>query len=89
MQIYQSIDTAEGELEALEARMAKASFNLDTTLSVKQGQLEVEQAAVVTDYSDAVVVEKEAIEMLNGSTCIRQACMRCSTQTYEMPNPCI
>jgi len=64
-QVQQSIDAAEAELEALELRMGCANSDLDLTLSVKQGQVEVEQAAVVTDYSDALVVERSLIEMHN------------------------
>merc|ERR1712139_709692 len=30
-----------------------------------QGQVEVQQAAVVTDYSDAVAIDKEVVEMRN------------------------
>jgi hypothetical protein len=32
---------------------------------LKQGQVEVQQAAVVTDYSDAVVIDKEVVESRN------------------------
>jgi hypothetical protein len=45
--------------------MRFANSDLDLTLSIKQGQVEVEQAAVVSDYSDALVVERTLIEMHN------------------------
>jgi hypothetical protein len=45
--------------------MRFTNSDLDLTLSIKQGQVEVEQAAVVTDYSDALVVERTLIEMHN------------------------
>lgn len=61
----QSINAAEAELDALESRMRFANSDLDLTLSIKQGQVEVEQAAVVSDYSDALVVERTLIEMHN------------------------
>jgi WD40 repeat protein len=64
-QVYRQIEAAEAELETLESHMGTANTNLDVTLSVKQGQLEVEQAAVVTDFTDAVVLEKAAIEAHN------------------------
>lgn len=51
--------------------MASANFDLDLTLSVKQGQVEVDQAAVVTDYSDAQVVERSTIELHNAAIATR------------------
>ena len=70
-QVMQQRQAAEAELAALEERMAVATTDLDITLSVKQGQVEVEQAAVVTDMADALVVERGVIEACNGAITAR------------------
>eukprot|EP01027_Heterolobosea_sp_BB2_P007823 GEZU01011608.1.p1 GENE.GEZU01011608.1~~GEZU01011608.1.p1 ORF type:complete len:356 (-),score=158.82 GEZU01011608.1:252-1319(-) len=43
----------------------KESYNLDLLFRFKQGQIEVEQEAVVTDYSRAILVNKSVILELN------------------------
>lgn len=40
-------------------------FDIELLFFVKQGQVEVPQAAVVTDYADAVIVDKEVLECRN------------------------
>jgi hypothetical protein len=45
-------------------RMVDAS-NLEVLFKLKQGQVEVEQAAVVTDYSNASLINRATIENLN------------------------
>ncbi len=42
--------------------MVESKFDLDITLCVKQGQVEVDQAAVVTNYSDAQVVRSASVQ---------------------------
>jgi hypothetical protein len=41
------------------------SLNIDVLLKLKQGQVEVEQSAVVTDYSTSTLVNSSEIEELN------------------------
>eukprot|EP00002_Diphylleia_rotans_P030276 TRINITY_DN620_c0_g1_i6.p1 TRINITY_DN620_c0_g1~~TRINITY_DN620_c0_g1_i6.p1 ORF type:complete len:1590 (-),score=396.80 TRINITY_DN620_c0_g1_i6:241-5010(-) len=55
--------------EFRDIRVREAS-NLDVLFKLKQGQLEVEQAAVVTDYADAVFIHRAVVQELNHS--IRQ-----------------
>merc|ERR1712060_159925 len=40
-------------------------YDIEILFKLKQGQVEVPQAAVVTDYSDAVVIDKEVVESRN------------------------
>ncbi|KAI9094382.1 hypothetical protein DFS34DRAFT_665339 [Phlyctochytrium arcticum] len=40
-------------------------FDLEVLVGLKQGQVEVPQAPVVTDYSDAVLVHRSVVERLN------------------------
>nr|KAJ3422347.1 Cilia- and flagella-associated protein 43 [Polyrhizophydium stewartii] len=43
------------------------TYNLDSLFNLKQGQVEVPQAPVVTDYSDALLIHRSAVERLNDS----------------------
>merc|ERR1712050_710706 len=40
-------------------------YDIEILFKLKQGQVEVPQAAVVTDYSDAVVIDNEVVESRN------------------------
>lgn len=55
------------QLELTEHRhlMDRELFDIEILFKLKQGQVEVQQAAVVTDYSDAVVIDKEVVESRN------------------------
>lgn len=53
------------ELREHEDLMSKEEFDIEILFKLKQGQVEVPQAAVVTDYSDAVVVNNEVVESRN------------------------
>ena len=64
-QMDDAIHAAEEELHELETRMMSAGSDLDLTFMLKQGQVEVEQAAVATDFSDAEIVEKNVINANN------------------------
>eukprot|EP00960_Hanusia_phi_P045404 757218-Hanusia_phi.AAC.2 len=66
-QIEESIETAEEELKKLLERMARAEYDLDLTVGMKQGQVEVEQSIFITDYSDAELVERSEISTFNGA----------------------
>lgn len=46
--------------------IATEEQDFEIVLKLKQGQVEVQQAAVVTDYSDAVLFGKSVIEKRNG-----------------------
>lgn len=43
------------------------AYDIDLLLKLKQGQVEVEQAPFVTDYSDCVFINKLVIEDYNTS----------------------
>lgn len=45
--------------------MDQELYDIEILFKLKQGQVEVPQAAVVTDYSDAIVVDKEVVESRN------------------------
>merc|ERR1711959_383695 len=40
-------------------------FNMDVLFSLKQGQVEVEQAAVVTDFSDSIMIHRSVVDEVN------------------------
>lgn len=61
----QKIKLLELELEAVKKRREFESRNLEALIRMKQGQDEVEQEAVVTEYSDAVLVRRTAVEEKN------------------------
>ncbi|KAH6573720.1 hypothetical protein BASA61_002819 [Batrachochytrium salamandrivorans] len=50
--------------EFIENKFQK-SYNLDCLFKLKQGQVEVIQAPMVTDYSDAVLIHRSVVERLN------------------------
>lgn len=60
------------ELDVFELRsitfkdlMARELYDIEILFKLKQGQVEVAQAAVVTDYSDAIVIDQEVVECRN------------------------
>jgi hypothetical protein len=55
----------EEELRQLNQLRARDTLDLDMVLKLKQGQVEVEQAAVVTDYADSILVHRRVIEDVN------------------------
>ncbi|KAK9805147.1 hypothetical protein WJX72_001955 [[Myrmecia] bisecta] len=54
------------EIASLHSDAAREAYNLDVFLFLKQGQVEVLSANLVPDYSDAVLLDRAAIEELNG-----------------------
>lgn len=46
-------------------KILREQYNLDYLFTLKQGQIEVEQQAVVTDYGDAILISKQNILDLN------------------------
>jgi hypothetical protein len=53
------------ELTTLRTEQRKSQFNMDVLFSLKQGQVEVEQAAVVTDYSDSIMIHRSVVDEVN------------------------
>ena len=45
--------------------MARELYDIELLFKLKQGQVEVTQSAVVTDYSDATVIDQEVVECRN------------------------
>lgn len=43
------------------------TYNVESLFELKQGQVEIPQAPVVTDYSDAVLIHRGCVERLNES----------------------
>lgn len=43
------------------------AYNVESLFELKQGQVEIAQAPVVTDYSDAVLIHRNSVERLNDS----------------------
>jgi hypothetical protein len=43
------------------------TYNIESLFEMKQGQVEITQAPVVTDYSDAVLIHRKEVERLNES----------------------
>jgi len=58
-------DRLQLELSEHKHLMDRELFDIEILFKLKQGQVEVQQAAVVTDYSDAVVIDKEVVESRN------------------------
>jgi predicted nucleic acid-binding Zn-ribbon protein len=44
-----------------------STYNVESLFQLKQGQVEVPQAPVVTDYSDAALIHRNVVEKLNES----------------------
>lgn len=53
------------ELDAVQDERYQNAFNIDILFSLKQGQVEVEQAAVVTDYADSVMIHRSVVDEVN------------------------
>jgi len=70
--LQQERDEAQSDYDRLQLEltehkhlMERELFDIEILFKLKQGQVEVQQAAVVTDYSDAVVIDKEVVEARN------------------------
>eukprot|EP00741_Cyanophora_paradoxa_P010843 tig00020544_g10483.t1 len=53
------------QLRDLQEERAREAIDLELLCKLKQGQVEVEQAAVVTDYADGVLVQRSVVVDLN------------------------
>jgi len=58
-------DRLEQELKDHRELMERELYDIEILFKLKQGQVEVPQAAVVTDYSDAIVIDQEVVESRN------------------------
>merc|ERR1712151_721761 len=58
-------DQLQVELMEHQQLMDRELYDIEILFKLKQGQVEVPQAAVVTDYSDAVVIDKVVVESRN------------------------
>lgn len=58
-------DRLERELREHKELMTRELYDIEILFKLKQGQVEVPQAAVVTDYSDAIVIDQEVVESRN------------------------
>jgi len=58
-------DVLQEELDEQLQLMDKELYDIEMLFKLKQGQVEVPQAAVVTDYSDAIVIDQEVVESRN------------------------
>ncbi|KAI9327817.1 hypothetical protein DFJ73DRAFT_800748 [Zopfochytrium polystomum] len=65
--IKRDADRAARDLAAFAEYRLQAMHNLDGLFQLKQGQVEVPQAPVVTDYSDAALIHRTVVERLNDS----------------------
>jgi hypothetical protein len=72
-QLDRSIRELEKALAALDVRMQRAGSDLDLVLVLKQGQVEVEQAAVATDYTDAQMLARDLLLANNSAIVARGA----------------
>eukprot|EP00163_Fabomonas_tropica_P014758 TRINITY_DN2681_c0_g1_i3.p1 TRINITY_DN2681_c0_g1~~TRINITY_DN2681_c0_g1_i3.p1 ORF type:complete len:1349 (-),score=493.19 TRINITY_DN2681_c0_g1_i3:86-4132(-) len=59
------IDQLLSRLSAFRDERMKLAANLEKLFHLKQGQVEVEQEAVVTDYGDAVLINRNVVQQLN------------------------
>ncbi|KAJ3343173.1 Cilia- and flagella-associated protein 43 [Gonapodya sp. JEL0774] len=60
-------DQAAADLSAFKEHRVEAMYDVEMLLGFKQGQVEVPQAAVVTDFSDAILIDRKVVEDLNDS----------------------
>lgn len=59
------IEKITNEIEEFEESKFQSRFNVEHIYELKQGQIEVPQAPIVTDYSDAILIHRSVVEKLN------------------------
>lgn len=64
-QIESRINAIEKSISSLELKISRDAVNYQILAQLKQGHDEVKQAAVVTDYGDAVLVDRRVVEGVN------------------------
>ena len=63
--LHQRIEVLESTLSDRKAQQLRGAWNLELPFKLKQGQVEVEEAAVVTDYGNALLVHRKEVTSLN------------------------
>merc|ERR1719506_1571626 len=58
-------ETLQKALKAVTDEQYQNAFNIDILFSLKQGQVEVEHAAVVTDYADSIMIHRSVVDDVN------------------------
>ncbi|CAE8728077.1 unnamed protein product, partial [Polarella glacialis] len=58
-------DRLQNELHDHKELMDRELYDIELLFKLRQGQVEVPQAAVVTDYSDAIVIDQEVVQSRN------------------------
>lgn len=61
------LDESDLKLKKVQERAEKLKFNFEVVVYLKQGQVEIPQLPVATDYKDAILVKKAVIEAENAS----------------------
>lgn len=63
--LQESVDTVGNKERKTLSRIEKLKYNFEVIIYLKQGQVEVPQLPVATDYKDAILVLKQEIEYQN------------------------
>ncbi|KAJ3099331.1 Cilia- and flagella-associated protein 43 [Phlyctochytrium planicorne] len=63
--IRKDIEKTNGEMAAFLEYKFQSTYNSETLFELKQGQVEVPQAPVVTDYTDSVLLHRNVVEKVN------------------------
>jgi len=64
-EVREKKEKLKAELDSVKEERYQNAFNIDILFSLKQGQVEVEQAAVVTDYADSVMIHRSVVDEVN------------------------
>ncbi|KAI8914669.1 WD40-repeat-containing domain protein [Gorgonomyces haynaldii] len=59
------IDRVNSDLEEFAEYKFQSMYNVESLFQLKQGQVEVPQQPIVTDYSDAILIHRQIVESLN------------------------
>ncbi|KAJ3194324.1 Cilia- and flagella-associated protein 43 [Irineochytrium annulatum] len=65
--IRKEMEKNHGDLSAFVEYRFHSTFNLESLFELKQGQVEVPQAPVVTDYTETALIHRGVVERLNES----------------------
>jgi WD40 repeat protein len=73
-----NMDSTQDDLQQCKEGIERINTDLELQLKLKQGQVEVEQSAVVTDFGDAVLISNRVVEELNRHIKGRGCVHRCT-----------
>jgi len=65
LDVKQKFDESEIKLKKVQERSEKLKFNFEVIVYLKQGQVEIPQLPVATDYKDAILIKKSVIDAEN------------------------